>query len=246
MKLAAHQPYYLPWAGYFSKMSMVDLFVFMDDVQFTHREYFNRARVLVQGVPKWLTVPVHGSKRKTLFETLLMTEGRSWLEAHFKTLKLNYSRALHGDEMLGYIEAILGAFSMMQTSPGWSPSLADLTIPMVNSLAQLLGIETCTINASRLEYEPALKSQRLINMCKAAGADTYVAGSGGSRNYLDRDLFRKHGIKIEWQTFSCGKYEQYKAEEFIPGLSIVDLIANCGIQYSRQYLKWWGHTYEEK
>ena len=59
MVLAAHQPNYLPWAGYFHKMSRCDAFVFMDSVQYSRTSY--TARCLVKqpdGRSHWLSVPV--------------------------------------------------------------------------------------------------------------------------------------------------------------------------------------------
>lgn len=34
MKCAIMQPTYLPWAGYFNLISLVDIFIFLDDVQY--------------------------------------------------------------------------------------------------------------------------------------------------------------------------------------------------------------------
>jgi hypothetical protein len=44
MKIAILQPSYLPWIGYFDQMVRVDKFVFLDDVQFTRRDWRNRNR----------------------------------------------------------------------------------------------------------------------------------------------------------------------------------------------------------
>src|SRR5262249_27024014 len=45
MILAAHQPQYLPWLGYFDKMDRVDRFVLLDQVQYKKNEWQNRNRI---------------------------------------------------------------------------------------------------------------------------------------------------------------------------------------------------------
>ena len=70
-------------------------------------------------------------------------------------------------------------------------------------------------------------TERLVNICKSIGADTYISGSGG-KNYQQEDLFKKNEIKLLFQNYSCVKYHQNQAPTFIPDLSIIDLLANVG------------------
>ena len=58
MKIAISQSNYLPWPGYFCIIRSVDLFIFLEDVQYIRRDWRNRNLVLSMDKPQWLTVPV--------------------------------------------------------------------------------------------------------------------------------------------------------------------------------------------
>ena len=61
MLVAIHQPEYLPWLGYFEKMLRADVFVLLDNVQFSEGDFHNRTRIKGTAGVQWLSVPVHGS-----------------------------------------------------------------------------------------------------------------------------------------------------------------------------------------
>ena len=58
MKVAIMQPTYLPWSGYFGLLNSVDLFVYLDSVQFDKRSWQQRNQIKSVNGPQWLTVPV--------------------------------------------------------------------------------------------------------------------------------------------------------------------------------------------
>ena len=58
MRIAIHQPHFLPWLGYLHRMAQVDAFVLLDHVQFERRNYQNRTMIRMNGAAHWLTVPV--------------------------------------------------------------------------------------------------------------------------------------------------------------------------------------------
>jgi hypothetical protein len=71
-----------------------------------------------------------------------------------------------------------------------------------------------------------------VNVCRRFEADTYLAGAGG-REYMDLTLFEKAGIAVEFQEFIPPVYPQHWSalpQDFVPGLSAIDLIFNCGQQ----------------
>ena len=70
-------------------------------------------------------------------------------------------------------------------------------------------------------------TERLVNVCKELGAETYVSGVGG-KEYMNEKLFQKNNIKIEYQKFQCPTYTQIFGGDFIPNLSIIDLLFHNG------------------
>ena len=60
------------------------------------------------------------------------------------------------------------------------------------------------------------------------GATAFLGGMGGSREYLDKAAFSAVGMGVEWQDFRSPQYPQCGSGPFIPGLSALDLLFNCG------------------
>ncbi len=74
---AIMQPTYLPWLGYFALIDRVDIFVFLDSVQFDRRSWQQRNRIKAADGLQMLTVPVHKKGlREQMFEDLTW-----WLES---------------------------------------------------------------------------------------------------------------------------------------------------------------------
>lgn len=230
MRLACHQPYYFPWLGYFHKIASVDIFAVMDDVQYTRREYFNRCKILVDGKPQWLTVSIKAGWKDMI--SSIKIYDIDWTIKHIKTMEMNYAKSEHGPE-------VMEMFKKLTYAPDL---LVELTIPTIRYLADALDIKTKIVCESGIDYTPALKTQRIINVCKAVGADTYVAGSGGSKGYLDVDLLRANNIDVEWQSFEYKPYPQVGTESFVPGLSIVDVISALGLKDTKTYMVECGKT----
>ncbi|MBI3637246.1 MAG: WbqC family protein, partial [Candidatus Rokubacteria bacterium] len=45
MKVAIHQPHYLPWLGYLAKWAAADVFIVLDTVQYEKNGWQNRNRI---------------------------------------------------------------------------------------------------------------------------------------------------------------------------------------------------------
>src|ERR1051325_6353530 len=96
MLVARHQPEHMPWLGFFEKLLSADLFVLLDDVQFSRGDFQNRNRVKGQGGAQWLTVPVAPKFPQAINEVEIAGDG--WRAKHWKTLRSCYARAPHFDE----------------------------------------------------------------------------------------------------------------------------------------------------
>jgi len=221
MKVAIHQPNFLPWIGYFHKISTVDTFVFFDDVQFPRgKTYGNRVLIKTKTGTNWLTVPIlHKSDLLNFNEVKIDYNGRQ-VEKILKTIKINYSKSPFFEEIFNLVE------EQFLVSPA---KLYKLNIKLIRSLSKYLGISKKFMLCSEILQPLNLSGgEKILGILKSLGATEYVSGKGiGSSKYIKKDNFREAGIKLTYQNFTHPKYKQLYGE-FKPYLSIVDLLCNRG------------------
>lgn len=223
MIVAAHQPHYLPWLGYLDKIAQADLFVVMDDLQFEAQNFQNRQRVKLPQGPAWLTVPLcRSAQADRVLDKRITTSThpkQDWRHRHWFTLLTNYRRARHFARYAEQLRAIY-------TQP-WT-SLVDLDLHILTLALRWLDIRTPIIRASRLGLT-GRRTERLIDLCTKVGARSYLAGAGGSTEYLDVEQLRRAGVDVTWQQFTHPVYPQrYPDLGFASHLGFLDLLLNCG------------------
>lgn len=223
MIVAVHQPHFLPWLGYLDRMLHADLFIVLDHVQFERRNYQNRTRILLDGQPQWLTVPVlQNSQQERVVDKLIdnppEAELRWWGTYHYQTLRHAYRNAPYFDHYGPSLRKILDS--------RWQ-RLVDLDQVLLDFLRDAFDIQTPLVNSSELDVE-GRRSELILNLCQAVKADTLLAGMGGSRAYLDQQAFADAGIQIKFQEFEHPRYAQCGGGPFVPGLSATDLLFNRG------------------
>ncbi len=215
MRVAIHQPQYLPWLGFFDKIDQADCFVVLDNVQYQKNEWQNRNRIKTPQGWQWLTVPVHYRFPQRLKE-VEVDDTSGWRRTHWRTMTQSYRKA-------PYFEQYAAVFQSLYDMPWrW---LVDLNLAGLERLATALGLPW----APRIASEMALTeepTQRLIDICRQVGGDQYLAGSG-SQHYLDLPRFEAAGIGVQFQRFEHPTYPQ-RYGAFEPALSLVDLLFNCG------------------
>ncbi|MGE5615530.1 MAG: WbqC family protein [Bacillota bacterium] len=223
MKVAIHQPHFLPWLGYLDRMKKADLFIILDHVQFERRNYQNRTQIRVEDEGRWLSVPVvQLSQKERIIEKKVDNppEGtlRWWGPNAFQTLRYAYRKAPFFDQYAPRLKDIL--------ERRWS-NLVDLNDATLEFMRESFDICTPLVKSSELRAE-GHRSELLLNLCKEVGGKTFLGGLGGSRGYLNLDAFREAGIDVEWQQFPHPRYVQCGSTTFIQGLSAVDALFNCG------------------
>lgn len=219
MIVTIHQPEYLPWLGFFDRIAKADLFVVLDQVQF-QRGFINRNKIKTPTGWQWLTVPIiHEFHRKSINQVEIDNQITDWKRSHWAGLVHNYSKAPYFGEYSDFFKDVF--------ERDWK-LLAELDIYLIKNLMNLLGLKTSLKKSSSLNVG-GKSTELLINICKEVGADTYLSGEGGKR-YMDMKRFEEEGIKVLFQEFNHPKYPQAFEKEagFIPNLSIVDLLFNCG------------------
>lgn len=216
MIVTISQPRYLPFPGYLHRIDRSDRFILLDTVKYSHHDWENRNKIKTAQGPSWLTVPVN-AKFGVPIPEVRIDNSAPWQERHWRTLEQSYPRAPYFDWLAAVLRPIY-------ETRRWDDLMTlDTTVTMM--LAGLLEIEADVVLASELRVESA-GSDLILDLCRAVGADTYLSGSEG-RNYLDIAAFHAAGISVLYQDFEPAPHPQLHGD-FVPNLSAVDLLFNCG------------------
>jgi hypothetical protein len=225
MIVAAHQPNYLPWLGYFYKIAHCDVFVLLDDVQFTKNSYQNRTRIKGPKAPVWLTQPVlHTGRSEQATSEVEFAARGDWRVKHVKTLTANYARAAHAVSVFPACQEWLA---------GDSPNLSATNMGIIKCVARFLGVQTEFVVSSTLKVD-LMKGERIAEICHRLGATAYLSGHG-ARSYQNEMQFKERGIELVYSDFTVREYPQLWGE-FVPGLSIIDALFNLGPGPTREML----------
>ena len=225
MIVAIHQPEYLPWLGFFKKMMNVELFVFLDDVQFRKKGWQNRNRIRINDGTALLSIPVHTHSYPKINEVTIDNE-KNWSIRHKKSILYNYARAPYFDEIKDFIESIFEKKFQY---------LLDLNTEIIKFIMNELEIKSKIVFSSELEISKK-GSDRVLDICKAVGADHYITGTFWAESNLRVEEFKKSNIDVEFQKFQHPIYKQIHGE-FIPEMSIIDLLFNEGRKEAKKILQ---------
>jgi hypothetical protein len=220
--LVVLQPGFLPWLGFFDQMRRAGVFVYYDDVQYDKHGWRNRNRIKTPSGPHWLTVPTrHAGLGKPSILDVEVETTAPWARKHIGTIRQYYRDAKWLDRYLPELSDLL--------QRPWR-RLVDLDLAVSRQMADWLGITTPTLRASELGIRGE-RSERLVALCQYLGVTRYLSGNA-AQSYLDVDLFARHGISVEWQNYAHPVYPQLHGE-FVPYLSAIDLLLNCGDESGR-------------
>lgn len=161
------------------------------------------------------TVPLLKSFGQKLNEIRIATDIK-WQKKHLKSIHANYSKA---DYFNSYIDFFEEVYAMQ-----WE-KLHNLNMKTMLYMVEALDINTQFYLSSELTSK-ATGTQRIIDICKVLGADTYLSGTSG-KDYLDQKRFESNDIKLAYQRYATKEYKQLWGD-FIPNLSVIDLLFNLG------------------
>ena len=217
MILTAHQPVYLPWLGLFHKIALADQFVSFNKVQYLPKDYNNRNLIKTNTGSQWLTVPVKkkGFLDSTIYD-LEIDNKSPWQRKHLKSIKLAYGKSPYFHTLIDFLEDVYNR--------DWT-HLVALNEYMLKFFLDYLAINVDFLLASDYNFT-GTKSDLVLNMCQELQCSHYIFGSQG-KNYANEQSFLSNSISISFQDYIHPVYPQLHGD-FIPNLSIIDLIANCG------------------
>ena len=213
MKLGIMQPYFMPYIGYFQLMKAVDKYVIYNDVNYIKGGWVARNNILLHGEKQLFTIKLQGASPNKRFIDIQILDDFKKLT---KTLELNYAKAPFFESVMGVMNDVLS----------FSEKRLDLFIK--NSFERILsylGINTELILSSDIVKDNSLKGKyKVMEICKILKAGTYYNAIGGKELY-DRKEFEDNGISLHFlKTDENLQYKQFPNMEFVPNLSIIDVL----------------------
>ncbi|KPL18114.1 MAG: hypothetical protein AMJ92_09515 [candidate division Zixibacteria bacterium SM23_81] len=225
MIVACHQPYFMPWPGFFAKAMKADLLVLLDNVQFPlGSSWMSRNRIKTKDGQLWISVPVlrKGRGLQQIDRVEIFNE-RDWGKRHCQRLEYAYHHAPYFPDHRAFFEEVF--------RKEWT-YLVKLNLAILNYLRSALEIETPFQLNSELEMNTK-GTQLLVDICQKLGAHVYLSSSPGKK-FLDEKMFQQAGLDIKYFHYRPPAYPQLWGP-FLPNLSVVDLLFNCGPK-SRQII----------
>ena len=224
-KIAILQSNYIPWKGYYDLIAAVDEFVLYDDAQFTKNDWRNRNLVKTPKGTEWISVPVGQNINRRIRDVTF--RDHRWQEKHWKMLVTNYSKAPYFREYSVQLEPLYRDTAYQ--------SLSQLNRAFIEVVCTCLQIRTKITNSWDYILGEG-KNERILNICQQSDASQYLSGPA-ARAYLNENMFEAAGVTVKW--FDYSNYPEYPQlwGRFEHGVSILDLLFNCGPS-AHQYMKY--------
>jgi hypothetical protein len=224
--IAIIQSSYIPWKGYFDIIRSVDEFVFLDTAQYTKRDWRNRNRIVARDGIRWLTIPV-ASKGRYLQRIDETEVAQPWARRHWQTLAAHYARAPHFGAVAPALEALYAACEH-------ETRLSRINFLLIAGVCRLLGIATPLRWSSEFP-ECGTRADRLVSICRAAGATRYLSGPSAAA-YLEPEKFARAGVALAYVDYAGYPAYPQLQPGFVHEVSIVDMLFCLGMETPR-YLR---------
>ena len=225
------QPYFFPYIGYFQLINSVDVFIVYDDVNFIKKSWINRNYILLTNKKHLLTIPCKSISQNKAIKDIQIDKTNKAYRNILKTLEVAYRKeAPYYDSVFPIIENLMASNSVI---------ISELAIESIVSVCTYLGIKTKILVSSE-NYSETVdleKSERLISICKILGADELINAIGGTGLYDKKD-FDEYGIRLSFiKPLEIISYAQGKNQQFIPNLSIIDVMMFNSVQEISQLIE---------
>lgn len=209
------QPMLFPWPGFFELASLADIYVHLDDVQFSKGSFTNRIQIKHRTGVKWMTIPLAG---KGAFQRIceLKPSGVDWKRSHRELLIHSLQDAPHVETALDLFDRVYAheeLLPLLTASIEETMGLMKLSRPSAWLMASHLGVDGASW-------------ERVLEIVKAVGGTRYVTAHGAA-NYIDHDAFERAGVVVEYIEYSKTLYVQ-RHGPFVPFVSVLDTIGNLG------------------
>jgi hypothetical protein len=223
-KVAIVQSNYIPWRGYFDLINSVDEFVFLDEVQYTRRDWRNRNKIIINNKPQWLTLPLINKGNYNQKVSLMKVKESDWHIKHLDIFKNNYLKAKYFNSVFPIISELYRTID--------SEFLSDINQFLIKEICNLLNIRTTFRRSSEFynnSSEITTPTDRLLDICIQTNCKIYISGEL-AKNYLDIEKFSSKNIKVFWFDYKLSKEYKQSQKDFIANLSIIDCLMHSNFE----------------
>lgn len=223
-----HQPDFAPWLGFFHRLLFADQLVLLDTAQFvtgTSQAWTHRDKIKTPKGAAWLSVSVAKAPLGTAIADIRLSDDVDWRARNLNLIAQNYRDAPYFDEIFPAIEAAY----RLETD-----RLCAFNMNFLDLLMRSFDLDIPTVSSSTLDPQ-GKNNEMLVDVLQKVGATRYLSGLG-ARAYFRPEPFDAAGIEVVWQDFRHPVYPQLHGP-FVPHLSALDLLFNCGAETSREILR---------
>jgi hypothetical protein len=222
VKIAIHQPNFLPWPGYFYKMSLCDTFVFLDDVEINSKSYTRRVKIRHQALAdksRWFTVPLEKHSDSKLIKEIKIDQSKDWIQNQQAILHNTYFDAPNWSKYQEWINNLYTQCDKYEL-------LSEMNMFLVKEIANKLNIK-CNFQLSSHLPVSGKADTYTYNIVKHLEGDVYIRGKGEQR----------YSRNSNWQTDSEIEVLNISYDTFIhddhtgswkSGYSIIDWMMYVG------------------
>lgn len=225
MILSVHQPNYWPYPGLIGKIMKSDRFVYLTKVQFEKNSWQVRNRIRTKDGWSYIGVPVitKGRFPQNICDVEINNKS-NWREKELRAISMLYGKAPFFKEYKDFLEDLY--------LKKWE-KLLDVDIYIMNFILQELNCNTEIFFDMDYTFI-GNKTDLLVDMCKKLECDLYLSNLGSSA-YIQIEQFTKQNINHRYINYLGCEYSQ-RYDNFENGLSILDMLMNCGRQLTRQII----------
>jgi hypothetical protein len=214
-RVVISQPMYFPWTGFMAQMALADVYIWLDDAQFSKGSFTNRVQVKLPSGRKWMSVPLDGTGS---FQRILdlTAKGQDWIASHRQML----SQSLRGAPHVGT------ALALFDTAMAPPNTLCDSLIAGAEMQAQALGVLPSRILRASAMGIDGTASDRVLRLVQAVGGTEYLTGHGAYA-YLDHPAMNDAGVAVSYMDYAPRPWPQAHGD-FTPYVTGLDLLAAAG------------------
>ena len=232
MRLSIHQPDFFPWLGFFHKISQSERFVVFDHVQAPRgKSWLTRNRILLNGEPRWLTLPIQRSGLQAITD-LEINYSTNFERKHLGTIRQAYAKARFFDEVFPIVSDLYAHHPA---------KVLDFNLLVIREFCSRMRLAPEFVHSSALiKEEPNLRglgaNELVLRLCLSAGGTFYISGTG-CLDFIEPETFSCEGIDFWFQDFDPPEYPQVHGSPFVSHMSVLDALFNLGFDQTAKLLR---------